>query len=180
MLEISENLEIGQKASDFQDLLGVDGRRYSLSSFDDKPLLVLVFSCNGCPTVKANEDRMIAIQKAYEPRGVQLVAINSNNAFLSPSDTFSEMVKRAQEKRFNFPYLKDEEGSVARNYGAITTPHVFVLDRERRLRYKGRIDETRDPARATYSDLENALGELLANRPIRVPETKPFGCVIVR
>ncbi len=123
---------------------------------------------------------MIEIQESYEPDGVQLVAINSNNSYLSPADTFAEMVKRAKEKKFNFPYLKDEDGSVGRNYGAVSTPHVFVLDRERRLRYRGRIDDSRDPSRATYSDLENALRDLLAERPVRVQETKPFGCAIVR
>lgn len=123
---------------------------------------------------------MIAIQQSYAPHGVQLVAINSNNAYLSPADTFSEMVQRAQEKRFNFPYLKDEEGSVAKAFGAISTPHIFVLDSERILRYKGRIDDSRDPAKATSSDLEHALEDILAQKSVRVPETQPFGCAIVR
>src|SRR5712691_1604962 len=112
-------LAIGQKASDFRDLPGVDGERYSLSSFADKTVLVLMFSCNGCPTVKAEEERMIAIQEAYAPQGVQLVAINSNNAYLSQVDSYPETVKRAQEKRYTFSYLKDEDGSVAEAYGAI-------------------------------------------------------------
>ncbi|HZQ06387.1 MAG TPA: thioredoxin family protein [Anaerolineae bacterium] len=180
MIEISETLAIGQSAPKFAELLGIDGKRYSLSSFQDKPLLIIIFSCNGCPTVKANEDRMVALQDKYAAQGVQLVAINSNNSYISPADTYPEMVKRAEEKRFNFPYLKDEDGRVARLFGALTTPHVFVLDQDRRLRYQGRIDDSRDPARATYSDLENALGDLFANRPVRVAETKPFGCAIVR
>jgi len=159
--------------------MAVDGGRSSLSSFADKPVLVLMFSCNGCPTVKAEEERMIAIQEAYAHQGVQLVAINSNNAYLSPADAFPEMVQRAKEKRFNFPYLKDEDGSVADHFGAISTPHIFVLDSGRILRYKGRIDDSRDPSKATYSDLENALEDILANRTVRVPETKPFGCAIV-
>lgn len=173
-------LAIGQRAPDFGNLSGVDGGRYSLSSFTDKPVLVLIFTCNGCPTVKAEEERMIAIQEAYAHQGVQLVAINSNNAYLSPADTFPEMVQRAQEKRFNFPYLKDEDGSVADAFGAISTPHIFVLDSGRMLRYKGRIDDSRDPAKATSSDLEHALEGVLAHRTVRVPETKPFGCAIVR
>jgi peroxiredoxin len=123
---------------------------------------------------------MIALKETYAPHGVQLVALNSNNAYLSPADTFAEMVTRAQEKQFNFPYLKDEDGSVAEAFGAISTPHIFVLDRTRILRYKGRIDDARDPAQATSSDLEQALSDLLAHRTVRVPETKPFGCAIVR
>jgi peroxiredoxin len=173
-------LAIGQRAPDFRNLPGVDRERYSRASFADKPVLVLIFTYNGCPTVKAEEERMIAIQEAYAHRGVQLVAINSNNAYLSPADTFPEMIQRAQDKRFNFPYLKDEDGSVADAFGAISTPHIFVLDSGRRLRYKGRIDDSRDPAKASYSDLENALEDVLAQRKVRVPETKPFGCAIVR
>ena len=115
-------LSIGQRAPDFRNLPGVDGKCYSLSSYADKPVLVLMFSCNGCPTVKAEEERMIAIQEVYAHKGMQLVAINSNNPYLSPADTFPEMVQRAQEKRFNFPYLKDEDGSVADAFGAISTP----------------------------------------------------------
>jgi peroxiredoxin len=179
MIDQTEKLGIGARAPSFEDLLGVDGHRYSLSSFDAKPFLVVIFSCNGCPTVKANESRMVEIQNKYASQGLQIVAINSNNAYLSPADTYEEMEKRAQERQFNFPYLKDHDGSVARNYGAISTPHVFVLDGERRLRYSGRIDETRDPANASYSDLENALGDLFANRTVKVPETQPFGCAIV-
>jgi len=173
-------IELGERAPEFQDLLGVDSRRLALSSFDDTPLLVVLFSCNGCPTVKASEDRMIALQDAYGLLGVQIVAINSNNSYLSPADTYPEMVKRAREKRFNFPYLKDDDGSVSRAYGAISTPHAFLFDRERRLRYKGRIDDSRDPARVTVHDLRNAIDDLLTGRPPRVAETKPFGCAIVR
>lgn len=173
-------LELGQRAPDFRDLLGVDGRRLALSSFDETPLLAIVFSCNGCPTVKATEERMIALQAAYSPRGLQLVAINSNNSYLSPADTYAEMVKRAREKGFNFPYLKDDDGSVGRAYGAISTPHVFLFDQARRLQYRGRIDDSRDPARVTVRDLQNAIDDLLAQRPVRVAETKPFGCAVVR
>ncbi len=173
-------LELGQQAPDFRDLLGVDGARLALSSFDDAPLLAIIFSCNGCPTVKATEERMIALQEAYSPRGLQLVAINSNNSYLSPADTYADMVKRAREKRFNFPYLKDDEGSVGRAYGAICTPHAFLFDQARGLRYRGRIDDSRDPARVTVRDLQNAIDDLLAHRDVRVAETNPFGCAVVR
>ncbi len=173
-------LELGQRAPDFRDLIDVEGRRLSLSSFDDAPLLVIIFSCNGCPTVKATEERMIALRAAYGPKGVRIVAVNSNNSYLSPADTYPEMVKRAREKGFNFPYLKDDDGSVGRAYGAISTPHAFLFDADRRLRYRGRIDDSRDPARVTVQDLQNAIDDLLGGRPVRVPETKPFGCAIVR
>ena len=174
-----ETLTIGAGAPDFGNLLGVDGERYSLSSFQNKRLLVLLFISNGCPTVKACQDRMIKIQRDYSTKNVQLLALNSNNSYLSPADTYAEMVLRVQEKGFNFPYVKDEDRTVARAYGAVCTPHVFLLDEERRLRYKGRIDDSRNPERVTVSDLRNAIDDLLANRPVRVSETTPFGCSIV-
>ncbi|HEX6122502.1 MAG TPA: thioredoxin family protein [Ktedonobacterales bacterium] len=173
-------LQIGQQAPDFHDLRGVDGERHSLASFAAHRILTVVFTCNGCPTVKANEDRLVALQERYAGAGVRFVAINANNPYLSPPDTYDEMVRRAREKGFTFPYLQDPDGATAERFGALTTPHVFVLDAARRLVYKGRIDDARDPARATASDLENAFRDIFAGAPVRVPETQPFGCAIVR
>ena len=151
-------LQIGARAPGFIDLLGVDGSRYSLSSF---------------------EDRLGEIDASNGPDGVRVVAINSNNPFLSPSDSYGEMVRRASERRFRFLYLKDHDGTVARTYGAISTPHAFVFDQDRMLRYQGRIADSRIPEKVTSPDLENALRDLLAGRPPRVPLTVPFGCSIV-
>ena len=173
-------LTIGKRAAGFDALPAVDGQRYSLASFARSPYLVVVFICTGCPTVKANEERLIGLQRRYAAAGVQVVAINANNPALSPFDTMEEMRRRATEKSFNFPYLKDERGGVAERFGAISTPHVFVFDSARHLVYKGRIDDSRDPARATRSDLENALRDLFDGSPVRTPETQPFGCAIVR
>jgi hypothetical protein len=142
-------------------------------------VLAIIFSCNGCPTVKAAEDRLVAIQDAYAPLGVQLLAINSNNSYLSPADTYPEMVKRARDKGFNFPYIQDEDRRVARSYGAVRTPHAFVFDRDRKLGYRGRIDDSRDPARVTSPDLRKGLEGILAGRTAPVPQTEPFGCAIV-
>ncbi len=179
MLSITSTLELGQNAPGFVGLLGVDGRRYSLDSFNSKPILVLIFISNGCPTVKAAEDRVKRIQTDYSEKGVQIVAINSNNSFLSPADTYDEMVIRSKEKGFNFPYLKDEERIIARACVAICTPHVFVFDSDRRLRYRGRIDDSRDPAKVMTRDLNNALEDLIGGREVRTADTKPFGCSIV-
>jgi peroxiredoxin len=175
----AETFSIGMAAPDFGNLLGVDGERYSLSSFQNKKLLVLLFISNGCPTVKACQDRMIKIQKDYSGKSVQLFALNSNNSYLSPADTSAEMVLRVREKSFNFPYVKDEDRNVARSYGAACTPHVFLLDEQRILRYKGRIDDSRNPDRVTISDLRNAIEDILSDRPVAVAETTPFGCSIV-
>jgi hypothetical protein len=135
---------------------------------------------NGCPTVRVYDDRMIALQERYGSGRVQIVAINPNNPYLSPADTYPEMVKRAKDAGYNFPYLQDENGRVARAYGAVSTPHAFVLDRDRRLRYRGRIDDSRDPSKVTSFDLDRALANVLENRPVKVLETQPFGCAIVR
>jgi peroxiredoxin len=174
---IAPTIGLGTTAPDF-DLPGVDGRRHSLASFDAKPILVVIFSCNHCPYVKAYEDRMVSIQRDYAPKGVQLVAINSNDEKAYPEDSFQEMVKRAKEKGFNFPYLRDETQSVVTAYGAVCTPHVFVFDSKRILRYRGRIDDSKDPAAVRVSNLRNALDDLTAQAPVRVPDTRPFGCSI--
>jgi hypothetical protein len=110
---------------------------------------------------------------------LQVVAINSNNPYLSPPDTLAQMSLRAAEKGFNFPYLKDETGAAARAYGATRTPTALLFDGDRRLRYRGRIADARHPARVTRHDLEQAIDDLLAGRPVEVPETEAFGCSIV-
>jgi peroxiredoxin len=176
----TEAIDLGERAPYFENLRGADGESYELSSFDDKPVLALVFISNGCPTVRVYDNRLIRLQNLFGTKGVQLVAINSHNPHLSPPDVYPEMVKRAKDAGYNFPYLKDEDGSVARSYGAISTPHAFVFDADRGLRYRGRIDDSRDPSKITSNDLENALANLLYGEEVRVPETQPFGCTIVR
>jgi hypothetical protein len=161
----------------FQNLLGTDGLRYSISSFADARLLAVVFISNGCPTVRVYEDRLTDIQRRYADQKVQLVAVNANNPYLSPGDAYPEMVKRAQG--FGFPYLKDEDGVLARTLGAVCTPHAFVFDQDRTLRYQGRVDDARDPARVTISDLDQSLRALLAGQALTDPVTEPFGCSIV-
>jgi len=170
-------LTLGSPAPDF-DLPGVDNRRYSLASFGGKPVLVVIFSCNHCPYVKDYETRMVSIQRDYAAMGVQLVAINSNDDKAYPEDSFTEMVTRAKERGFNFPYLRDETQKVVEAYGGICTPHVFAFDNRRILRYRGRIDDSRDKSKVTSHDLRNALDDMLSGREVRVPDTKPFGCSI--
>jgi peroxiredoxin len=172
-------LAIGDAAPEFEELPAADGHHYGLASFAESAVLVVVFTCNGCPTVRVYDERMIALGEKYARRGVQLVAVNSNNPYLSPADTFPEMVTRARKAGYNFPYLQDEDGRVARMYGAVSTPHAFVFDGDRRLRYRGRIDDSRDPASVTSSDLDHAVADVLAGRSAEVPETQPFGCAIV-
>ncbi len=174
---IASTIGLGARAPDF-DLPGVDGKRYSLSSFKDKPVLAIMFWCNHCPYVKAYEDRTIAIQRDYATKGVQLVAINSNDDKAYPEDSFPEMVKRSDEKEFNFPDLRDEPQKVVEAYGGVCTPHVFVFDSARVLRYRGRIDDSKDLSQVTTHDLRNAIDDLLRGAEVRVPDTRPFGCSI--
>jgi peroxiredoxin len=171
-------LELGAQAPDFGDLQGADGKRYSLRSFDAKPVLVVVFTCNHCPYAVAYEDRVVATQRDYSGKGVQLVAINSNDDKSYPEDGYPQMVRRAKEKGFNFPYVRDASQSVAEAYGAVCTPHVFAFDKDRRLRYRGRIDDSKDPSAVKSPDLRNALDDMAAGKSPRVADTRPFGCSI--
>ncbi|MDE1853454.1 MAG: thioredoxin family protein [Thaumarchaeota archaeon] len=170
---------LGEKGPSFENLRGVDGKNYSLSSFDDKQILVFVFMGNGCPTCKATEERLIAIQKDYSESGVQVVLVNSNNASISPPDSIEDMTKRARQNRYTFPYLKDEGATLARDFGARTTPHAFILDKDRRLRYVGRVDNARQKQLVTINDVRNALDELMRGGEVRMKETDSFGCSIV-
>lgn len=171
-------LKIGDRAPDF-NLPGVDGKSHSLASFADKKILAVIFSCNHCPYVQGWEDRLIQIQEDYGPRGVRLVAVNSNETKNYPEDSFDKMVVRAKEKKINFPYLRDEDQSVARAYDAACTPEIYVFDAERSLRYHGRVDDNyQDPRAVKSRDLRDALDDLVNNRPVRKPETPAMGCSI--
>ena len=174
----SVGLPIGSSPVDFS-LKGIDGKSYGFKDFADQKALVVVFSCNHCPYAQAYEDRLIQIQKDYAAKGVKLLAVNSNDDVGYPEDSFSNMIKRAKEKGFNFLYLRDETQDVAKAYGAICTPHVFAFDKGRTLQYKGRIDDNwRKPQSVKTRDLRNALDAILSGRSPDVLETRPFGCSI--
>ena len=167
---------IGTQAPEFEGLLGTDGRRYGSSSFAEREALVLIFSSNRCPTAKAYAGRMNALAAAYGPRGVGLLAVNANDPHLYPDESYPRMIERAAEDGYTFPYVVDDGQWLARQLGATCTFHVFVLDRDRRVRYQGRFDDARLADRVTSHDLANALDDLLAERPVRVPVTRAFGC----
>lgn len=175
---ITYPFSIGEKTPSFENLPSADGKRYSLSSFDDKAVLVLIFIANRCPTARVYTDRLKAIQTDYGLKGVQLIGVNSDNQYFFSNETIPEMTRVFNERELNFPYLKDADQSVAKKYGALVTLHAFVLDKDRRLRYRGRVDDSRDPQKVTVSDLRNALDDLLLQREVRVFETRPFACSI--
>jgi peroxiredoxin len=173
-----KKLEIGQRAPDFS-LPGVDGKDYSLTSFKNKKVVVVMFSCNHCPYVQAYEDRLISIQREYASKGVQLVAINANDSDGYPEDGFDNMVKRSQKKQFNFPYLRDESQRVARAYGAEYTPEVFVLNSKQEVRYIGRVDDNwQHPDKVRSRDLHDAIEAVLAHKKVANPVTHAIGCTI--
>jgi peroxiredoxin len=169
-------LALGAKAPDF-NLPATDGRNYSLASFKDAKVLVVLFTCNHCPYVIGSEDRMIRFVADYAPRGVAMVAINSNETEQHPADSFDHMKQRAKEKNFKFPYLRDDSQEVALAYGALRTPHYYVFDAQRKLRYTGRMDDNpRNPGKETTHELRDAVDAVLAGKEPAVPLTNPIGC----
>jgi peroxiredoxin len=173
---MSFTLQINQKAPDF-DLPGVDGRRYNLDSFKNSKILIVVFSCNHCPYVVGSEDRMNKLFADYSPKGVAMMAVNSNETEGHPTDSLDHMVQRAKEKNFRFAYVRDDSQQVALAYGALRTPHFYVFDADRKLRYTGRMDDNpRNPGKETTRELRDALDDLLAGRNPRVAVTNPIGC----
>ena len=168
-------LALGERAPDFT-LPATDGQTYSLSSFAQHPILVVIFSANHCPYVGSWEDRMIALGKEFGAREVAFALISSNDAEKFPQDSFEEMRKRAEERGYPFPYLYDEDQSVARAYGPTRTPEVFVFDRDRTLRYHGAIDSDWEEGPDLQPYLRDALEQILAGQEVTLPETKPVGC----
>jgi thiol-disulfide isomerase/thioredoxin len=181
-------LAIGAAAPNFT-LPATDGKTYSLASFKNAKILAIVFTCNHCPTAQAYEDRLIQLTKDYRTKGVSVVAIMPNDpnsirldelGYTDMGDSFTEMKRRATQKHFNFLYLYDgQTESVSRKYGPIATPHIFIFDKERKLRYSGRIDDVEKPTRTPNTlDARNAIEALLNNKQVPVTTTKVFGCSI--
>ena len=180
-------LELGTKAIDF-NLKGVDDKMYSLASFNTSKLLVFIFSAPHCPTAQAYEDRIIKIQNDYKAQGVQVIMIMPNSpeavcleemGYTDLDDTYESMKIRAQKKGYNFPYLFDgetEETSI--KYGPATTPHAFLFDENRTLKYVGRVDDSEKIGTETQHDLRNAIDAVLAGKEPDVKQTKVFGCSI--
>jgi peroxiredoxin len=165
-------LNIGDAAPDWSGIIGVDDKQHALSDYKDAKLLVVVFTCNHCPVAVAYEDRLVALQKDYQGKGVQFVAVNVNN--IAP-DKLDKMKERAAYKNFNFPYLYDPSQKMGHDYGATVTPHVFVLDGQRKLAYVGSVDDSQKVDGVKKHYLRYALDALLSGMQ---PVTKQFGCTI--
>ncbi len=174
-------LQLGETAPNFS-LPATDGRNYSLKSFRHDRVLVVFFTCNSCPFVLGSDELTRATAQKYASKDVQFVAINANSTATVSEDSMEGMKARMAEHRFPWRYLRDETQDVARAYGALRTPHFFVFDAVRKdgsrnLIYTGRgVDDPKDVDQMRVNDLDNALADLTAGRPLRVPVTNPVGC----
>ena len=179
-----KTLQIGDPAPDFE-LPGVDGRTYRLADFADAKVLAVVFTCNHCPTAQAYEERLLKLHADYKDRGVALVAVSPNDAkavrldelgYTDVGDSLEDMKIRAQDRAFKFPYLYDGDNQkMSAAYGVLATPHVFIFDAARKLRYVGRVDDS-DIKKVTSPDARNAIEALLAGKRVPVETTRVFGC----
>ncbi len=171
-------LQTGNKAPDF-NLPATDGKNYQLSDFDESDVLVIFFTCNHCPYVIGSDEVTRKTVDKFSSRGVKFIGINSNSKHTYPEDDFPHMVERMKEYQFPWLYLFDEQQIIAKAYGALRTPHFYVFDKKRELVYTGRgVDNPRDTSKMTVNDLERALEEHLAGKPISIPLTNPIGCNI--
>ena len=171
-------LQPGEKAIEFS-LPATDGKKYNLADFDNYKYLVVFFTCNHCPYVIGSDEVTRATAKKFGPKGVGFVAINSNSENTYPEDSFPNMVARMEKNKFPWAYLYDKDQNVAREYGALRTPHFYVFDEERKLVYTGRgVDSPRDTSRMTINNLDIVLDELTGKRPISASMTNPIGCNI--
>jgi peroxiredoxin len=166
-------LSIGDDAPKWEELPGVDEKIHSFNEWESNSVMVVVFTCNSCPYAVDAEDRLVSLHQRYSGKGVALVAINVNKV---EEDLLPAMMDRATEKGFPFPYLFDESQQIARRFGAMATPECYVLDRERKIRYMGAIDDSPDGKSVSKRFLESAINAVLASKTPAVTETVPIGC----
>ncbi len=169
-------LPLGSQPPDFC-LAGTDGHLYTIDSFAKMPFLVLFFTCNHCPYVTGSDEVTRQTAEKFASHGVQFVGINSNSERTVPADSFAHMVERMQTHKFPWVYLYDPTQEVAKKYGALRTPHFYLFGQNRTLLYCGRgTDSPRDASKISINDLENAISECVAGKPITTPLTNPIGC----
>jgi peroxiredoxin len=171
-------LQPGQKAIDFK-LPSTQGKEYSLSDFEKFKYLVLFFTCNHCPYVIGSDEITRATAEKFKMKGVGFAGINSNSENTYPEDSFPSMVERMKRHNFPWVYLYDKPQEVAKEYGALRTPHFYVFNEERKLVYTGRgVDSPRDTSKMTVNNLDLALEELTSGKSVTIPVTNPIGCNI--
>ncbi len=174
----SGGYKVGDTAIDFK-LKNVEGKMVSLADMKDAKGYIVIFTCNACPYAKAYEDRIIELHNKYASLGYPVVAINPNDKDVQPADSYDKMKERAKEKKFPFNYLYDETQEIAKTYGATRTPHVYLLDKNRVVKYIGAIDDNSESASDVKEKyLENAIDALRNGKDVATKETKAVGCGI--
>ena len=174
----TNGLDVGDKAADFK-LKNIDGRPVSLSDFKDAKGFIVVFTCNTCPYAKAYEGRIAKLNEKYASQGYPVIAINPNDPGIQPGDSFDAMKKRAAQNKIAFPYVVDENQDIAKRYGAVRTPQVFLLQKDLTVAYIGAIDnnyKSDDDSNTKY--VEEALHALMAGKSVEINKTKAVGCGI--
>jgi thiol-disulfide isomerase/thioredoxin len=166
---------VGEAAPEWKDLEGIDGKKHGSDDVKDAKGVVVVFTCNHCPVAQAYEDRIVALAKDYKDKGVELVAINVNNI---EQDKLPAMKERAEAKGFEFDYLYDPSQAIGRAFGAMVTPHVFLLDGDQKLVYAGAIDDNMEVDKVEKQYLRDAIDAVLAGSKPETESTKPVGCGI--
>lgn len=173
--------KVGDIATGFS-LKNVDGNSVALSDYKNSKGFIIAFTCNTCPFSQANEDRLIAIDQKYKNQGYPVIAINPNDPNAKDGESYAAMQKRARQKGFTFPYLYEGGQKVHETYGAVKTPHIYLLDKENGkliVKYMGAIDDSaRDASRVDEKFFENAIDALLAGDTIKITSTKAIGCSI--
>lgn len=178
---VKKGYNVGDVATDFK-LKNVDNKMVSLSDFKEAKGYIVIFTCNHCPYAKAYENRIIGLNHKYASKGYPVIAINPNDPKAEPQDSYEGMQQRAKEKGFTFPYLFDEGQKIYPQYGAVRTPHVFVLQKENGInvvRYIGAIDDNyADANDVSHKYVEDAVDALLSNKPVLLTSTVAIGCSI--
>jgi len=173
--------EVGDSVADFK-LKNTNGKMVALSDYKDAKGVIVIFDCNTCPYSKAYNERILNLNKKYASKGFPVVLIQPNDPQISPGDSYEDMVKQAEKKGYDFPYLFDETQGVAKNFGATNTPHVFLLKKEGaefKVVYIGAIDDSaKDASAVTKKYVEESVDALLSNKPVPSTKTKAIGCTI--
>ncbi len=176
--ESTAGYKIGEEAADFK-LKNIDGKMVSLADYPEAKGFQVIFTCNHCPYAKMYEDRIIDLHNKYAKKGYPVIAINPNDPDVVPDDSFENMQKRAKEKGFTFVYLLDEDQKVYPKFGATKTPHVFLLDQDRKVQYIGAIDNSpQDANKVTERYVEDAIAALMSNQKPDPNSTRAIGCSV--
>ncbi len=178
---VNAQYSVGDQVQDF-NLRGTDGKTHSMLDMKNAKGYIVTFTCNTCPYAKKYEDRIIELNKKYAPLGYPVIAINANDAVQQPMNSMEEMQKKAKEKDYDFPYLRDDDQTVARRFGAVRTPEIYLVVRKGNdlyLAYTGAIDNNVDsPSQADKHFVALAINDVMKGKKVEIPETRAVGCSI--